>query len=158
MAKPDVTAARLREFLYYDESTGVFTWLVKRNQFSGPGVVAGTLKDKGYIDIAIDRKLYKAHRLAWFYIHGVWPEGQIDHINGIRSDNRITNLRDVNGTTNSQNRRTAAGASWDGRRKSWAAQVHANGKNHLIGRFATREDAYAAYVDAKRRLHPGNTL
>lgn len=158
MAKANVTRERLHSMVHYEPATGVFTWKVERNQYSGPGVVAGTRKPAGYIEIAIDRKLYKAHRLAWFYVHGAWPLGHIDHINGIRDDNRIANLRDVDRVTNAQNRRAPAGASWCKASRKWLAQVYVGGKNHHLGRFDSREDAYNAYVNAKRLLHPGSTI
>src|SRR5690606_34614864 len=98
-----LTQQRLKELLYYDPETGIFTRLVGR---SGPraraGDVAGSDNGKGYIRIYVDGRPYKAHRLAWFYMHGEWPE-EIDHRNGERADNRLSNLRPVTRQQNNLN-------------------------------------------------------
>lgn len=97
------TQQRIKELLRYEPETGLFFWLVRRGPLA-PGSKAGTFTDKRYVDISVDCKLYKAHRLAWLYVHGVFPPDQIDHINGNRSDNRIANLRPA---SNGQNRKNA---------------------------------------------------
>ena len=88
-----LTAERLRELLNYDPLTGVFSWRVNGRGRSGVGTVAGGSNHKR---IAIDKKEYFVHRLAWLYVHGCWPTEDIDHINGDPSDNRIANLREAN--------------------------------------------------------------
>ena len=87
-----ITQEELKELLDYNPETGLFTWNVYNNIKNK--TTAGTFND-GYIQIKIKQKIYQAHRLAWLYVYGEWPKGQIDHINGIRDDNRIENLRDV---------------------------------------------------------------
>jgi hypothetical protein len=166
MAKPILSAERLRELLYYDPAAGIFTWRVSRAWHTKPGDVAATLNDQGYALIKIDQRLYRAHRLAWLYVTGDWPKDEIDHINGVRLDNRIENLRDVRGQVNRQNHRSACsdsasgvyGVSKDKRRNGWYAQISVNNKNRRIGSYPTREEAHAAYLAAKRRLHEGCTI
>jgi hypothetical protein len=111
----------------------------------------------------IDRKNYLGHRLAWFYVNGVWPVGDIDHINGNRSDNRIANLRDVAVSINRQNLGRATSRSKTGRLGvffnthglPFRAAIHIHGRQIHLGNFATVEDASAAYVEAKTLLHAG---
>lgn len=110
---------------------------------------------------------YKAHRLAWLSTYGSWPTGDIDHINGVRHDNRIENLRDVDRRTNSQNQKKATsrnktsgvlGVSWDKEKQKWAAFITINGKSCRLGRFDTVQEASDAYLEAKRQHHAGCTV
>lgn len=103
MAGTDLTVQRLREILEYDPETGLFTNKVKRNRNTKVGSVAGGVYSNGYRGLLIGRVRYRENRLAWFYVHGVWPVGQIDHINHDRADNRISNLRDVTASENIRN-------------------------------------------------------
>jgi hypothetical protein len=157
-----LTAERLREVLTYDPVSGAF----QRRNSRRIRPLAGTINTPGYSVIKIDKKLYAAHRLAWLYVHGVWPSGLIDHINGIRTDNRIANLRDGSDGLNQQNMRKAQvnsksgllGAHADKRTGRWQANIMANRRAHRLGTFATAEEAHAAYLEAKRRLHKGCTI
>lgn len=153
----------LKEFLSYDEATGQFIWLKRRSTMSA-GDIAGTPNDSGYIQIRFFGKFYRAHRLAWFYVNGKWPEFEIDHINGIRTDNRICNLRDADRSENAQNARAARsnsktkllGASpYRGR---FQAAIKLNKKQYIIGKFDTAIEAHLAYVKAKRDMHPRGML
>jgi hypothetical protein len=90
----------LKHILAYNELTGIFTWKVSKSSKTVVGSIAGTLHPNGYIYIGIDGYGYRAHRLAWFYVYGKWPADQIDHINFIKTDNSINNLRDVDLITN----------------------------------------------------------
>lgn len=104
-----ITHAQLLERLHYDQETGQFSRKTAvRGHLSGP--IQRKLDKKGYRIIGAFGTEFRAHRLAWFYVHGVWPTGQVDHINGVRDDNRIVNLRDVSPSENQQNRRGSAGA------------------------------------------------
>ena len=166
MRQNTLTPERLREVLRYDADSGQFVWLCNLAKKDRVGQVAGSTHPHGYIVVQVDGYPYKAHRLAWLYTRGTWPTGEIDHINGVRADNRIANLRDVSGAVNQQNQRTARrgsssgllGVTWHKAAGKWAAQIaHERRKVHL-GVFDTAEAAHAAYVAAKRELHPGCTL
>lgn len=168
MAVADTTAARLRELFDYQEQTGDFVRLIDvgaRASHHKAGTVAGTAKRSGYVMIGVDGKLYYAHRLAWLYTTGEWPKHQIDHINCNKSDNRIANLREATKAQNMQNRKAARKDSTTGelgvmrrRQGGFTAAIVVGGKNHYLGFFSTAEEAHAAHVEAKRKLHPFSTL
>lgn len=161
-----LTQERLLEVLDYDRETGVFRWRIARGSKIKAGSVTGTKDRDGYLVIWIDYVRYKAHQLAWFYVHGEWPRGVIDHRNGERADNAIANLRDVSREVNQQNMRRATvssktgvlGVSFDASRMKFAAYISVDGRTKRLGRFQTADEASAAYLAAKRQLHPGNTL
>lgn len=160
-----LTQERLKEVLDYDPGTGLFRWRSYRCGRALAGAVCGTDNGKGYLTIHIDLVHYKAHRLAWLYVHGVWPEDRIDHINGIKGDNRLANLREANKFTNSQNQRRAQSHNKCGylgvhQRDNgrFRASIRVNSKLLSLGTFDTPEHAHKAYVEAKRRLHEGCTL
>lgn len=162
-SKPPLTAERLRELLHYDPSTGVFTRRVAAGR-QPAGSVAGNSDGEGYLKLDIERRTYKAHRLAWLYVKGEWPINDIDHKDGNRVNNSIANLRDVTRQVNLQNRRRAQsnnkcgvlGVSFVAGR--YMASIQSAGRFKYLGRFLTAEEAHAAYLDAKRRLHEGCTL
>jgi len=111
-----LTRERLMELVSYDPSTGLFTSKVSRPPCK-IGKVLGSKQAAGYVEFRLDYKSYLAHRLAWFYIHGDWPVGEIDHINQDRTDNRISNLRDVTRSENNRNSKTrSAYGRWITRR------------------------------------------
>ena len=156
----DLTQARLKELLSYDPNTGVFIWLVKRPPKIFIGSIAGSLNDRGYRRIDIDRKQHKAHRLVWLYIHGEFPNGEIDHINREKADNRLVNLRVVTRAVNQQNcalrkRNTSGvtGVCWDKRRQKWQAYVKVNKKQNSLGYFAKIEEAIAARKAAEKKFY-----
>lgn len=164
MATANLTSARLRELLHYDPATGVFSRLVRTAPNAAVGSIAGGYDAHGYLNVSVDRVRYKAHRLAWLYSFGHWPTGEIDHINGIKDDNRISNLRDVDRTANGRNfvRVTARnkhsgvlGVTFvrSGGRNPWKAAITVSKKRIHIGVYPTIEAAHEAYVEAKRRLH-----
>lgn len=146
--------------IHFDPESGVLRWLVARPGCSR-GSIAGCLTKSGYIVLKIGRRAVRAHRLAWFLAHGQWPDGEIDHINGDRSDNRLANLRVVDRAGNSQNRRKAhgdnshgfLGAAWNHQHQRWQAKIVARRVRHHLGYFDTAEAAHAAYMQAKQRLH-----
>lgn len=159
-----LTAERLRELLHYNKATGDFTWRVCSNGYTRAGYIAGHMTKCGYWNIQIDRRKYCAHRVAWLYVYGEWPKVQIDHINGRRLDNRWCNLRLATQSENNQNQRAAnsrnkcgfLGVSRHGPR--WRANIGINGHKKHIGVFDTPELAHAAYLAAKARLHPFQTI
>ena len=160
MSKLDST--RLRELLDYKPETGVFTWLVNRSTTKAGSVAGHINKAMGYYKLRIDGKIYWAHRVAWLYAYGKWPENQIDHINGIRHDNRIANIRSVTHSQNMQNLTKARSESgligaWKQNGK-WSSRIRVNGKEIKLGYFESKEKAHEAYITAKRELHPFGTL
>jgi hypothetical protein len=125
------------------------------------GNVAGTLDKKGHRGIKINNKRYYCHRLVWMYHNGDIPIGiQIDHINRVKDDNRIENLRlatslnnSCNSTKRINNKSGYKGVSWSKVGKKWLAQVSHNYEKIYLGYFDTPELAHAAYVDAATKLH-----
>ena len=164
MAKADLTAERLREILHYDPETGVFTWRVKANKRINIGDTAGRINHHGYVVIGVYGNRWQAHRLAWLYTTGSVPKDQVDHINGVRSDNRISNLRDVSGGVNQQNRRSSQKHNRLGimgvvsQGSGYMARIRVGGILHRLGTFKTPELAHAAYLSAKREMHSGSTI
>lgn len=165
MAKTDLTAQRLRELLHYDPATGVFTWLSNRGRTAKRGQQAGNVnKTLGYLMLMIDQRNYYGHRLAFLYVNGAFPAGQIDHLDGNRANNCFPNLRDVPQHINLQNRRSAQSNSKSGvlgvvqRGDRFSAQTTHHRKSIPLGVFDTREEAYQAFLEKKRELHLGNTL
>jgi hypothetical protein len=156
MSALNLTAQRLHELLHYEPETGQFTWIVSRgNQFSKPGMKAGFKDTYGHFGIEIDGKRYLSHRLAWLYVYGKWPEHQIDHINRIRDDNRIENLRDVKGVVNASNKgnycnNTTGFKGVTIKNGRFVAQITIDGKCKYIGSFDTAEKASDAYQQAKK--------
>lgn len=146
-----LTQDRLKELFEYNPDTGYFTRTkaVKRCKV---GDRVGHLADSGYLMICIDDKDHRAHRLAFLYMTGEWPEDQVDHINRVRDDNRWCNLRCVSNVENNKNSSMQSnntsghvGVSWDKSRDKWAAEIRCKiqGRKRL-GRFATLEEAVAA--------------
>jgi hypothetical protein len=156
-----VTADRLREVLVYDPETGEFRWRIDRNNVVA-GTLAGSTTSAGYISIRVDGIPHQAHRLAWLYVHGEWPQRLIDHRNGVTSDNRIANLRPATRTQNGQNIQGPRvdnasgflGVSWSARCKRWRAAIRVDGDKRHLGYFDTPEEASAAYLTAKAEHHP----
>ena len=156
-----VESARLKESLHYDPDTGIFTNLKSRGA-AKKGSVAGCKDSKGHSQIMLDNKRYQAHRLAWLYVHGNFPEKDIDHINEIKTDNRICNLRLDSNRENEQNVSSVrlnntsglTGVTWHKKHKEWRAQIKIKGKKKYLGQYNTPEEAHAAYLCAKTELHP----
>lgn len=161
-----LTQARLKELLHYDPETGVFTWKTSWGNRRVPGDVAGKAHNvTGYTVIRLDGVNYRGQRLAWLYQTGEWPEGEIDHINGLRSDDRLCNLRACSKAENQQNRVSASGAtskllgvSWSAWAKRWRAQIKFAGVVRYLGSFHTEDEAHQAYLKAKRELHTFNPV
>lgn len=161
MSRHELTAARLRDVLDYEPLTGVFRWKVRVSTHVYPGDVAGTDKGGGYIVIALDGIRHYAHRLAWLYTHGVWPESGLDHKDTDPSNNAIGNLRPATETQNHANTPRRAdnvsgfkGASWHRTSKRWRAQIQLGNRKIHLGVFKAPEEAHAAYV-AAANIHFG---
>lgn len=168
MTRPDMTQEILRSLVDYDPESGEFTWL-KRNDPSRTGKSwdarysgkkAGWRRSNGYIGIDVTfsdgtRRKYAAHRLAWLYVYGEWPQSELDHINRIRTDNRISNLRLAdrsqqthNLTIRSDNTSGFTGVSWNKNERKWVAYITFHGKTKTLGYFRDLDAAKEAYIAA----------
>jgi hypothetical protein len=148
----ELTAEYLRSVLNYDPETGIFTWRVSP-KFSGvrAGDRAGCPDGIGYLQIGVQGKVYRAHRLAWLYVYGYWPNDQIDHVNRDRADNRIANLRAATSHQNALNMGKACnntsghtGVVWHKNVSKWGARIKHNQKSIYLGLFENLEEAVAA--------------
>lgn len=153
-----LSVERLKELLHYNPDSGVFTWVgAGYRQERRIGSVAGCLDPTGYIRIGIDGTQYWAHRLAWLYVKGEQPNGVIDHWNRIKSDNRISNLRDVTHQANIQNMASREGRSLprgvSKKRSKYVSGITIDGKRVHLGTFITPEEAHHAYLAAKAKYH-----
>lgn len=137
----------LFEYLRYNETKGEFTWIKRPNKNIHLHTRAGTKNSAGYRVISLFGKRYLEHRLAWFYVHGEMPEHEIDHINQIRDDNRISNLRQVTRSENQRNktrkdsRVDEIGIWWCRRRKRYIAEITLNGKKVYQKSFTDIDEA-----------------
>lgn len=159
-----MTHEELLNTFNYDPETGIFTWKnVGKNHHRKNGDVAGCVdKTTGYYKVYSKGRTYLGHRLAWFYVHGEMPKNIIDHINGDKADNRISNLQDVTVSQNAENTRRPRGSnktsqylgvSWNTASGKYVAQIMMSGKAKFLGYFQKEEEARDAYLEAKRRLH-----
>lgn len=148
-----LTQAELKRKLHYCPDTGIFTWIAPSKY--NPCLKGMSIRKKnseGYIVVKLNYKLYKAHRLAWLYVHGKFPNEQIDHINGIADDNRLCNLREATQYENMKNRNKLSnnksgfkGVSFHKQVNKWRARAGLNGKLYNLGVFSTPEEASEAY-------------
>lgn len=150
---PQLTAERLRELLDYDSATGIFTWLGKGRKKAG--ILAGCKTARGYWQIKIDGRIYIAHRLAWLYVKGEWPEGILDHKEGGGLRNEFNNLRECNGTQNngnigkrSFNKSGFKGVYRNGKWSTWVATIGFKKRVIFLGCHATPQAAAMAYDSA----------
>lgn len=147
----NLTFDRLRELLDYETDTGLFRWKTRSAICLTPGDIAGRKVTNGYVQIKIDYVAHLAHRLAWFYVHGTWPVGQVDHINGRRSDNRFSNLRDVDASVNQLNRHSPQPNGTTGlagvylKRGRFGARIRVDGRLFYLGMYSSAHDAHAEY-------------
>lgn len=164
LTKVELTAEHLKTIVHYDSDTGIFTRIKKTCNRVKLGQHCGALNTNGYLQISIESRLYLASNLAVLYMTGEWPANMVDHKNTIRTDNRWSNLRDVPSSINVQNKRSPSRNSKSGflgvspLHGKWAANISTDKKRTHLGSFATPEQASAAYITAKRIMHPGNTL
>jgi hypothetical protein len=175
LAEP-LSQERLKDRIHYDPVTGVFTrakdYSVQGNHFKAGCIATTSTKQGGHsgkrrLMVTVYKKRYYARRLAWFYVHGVWPKNSIDHIDGDPSNNSISNLREATQAENLQNKRAPAKAKSgllgvcfcnDGHINKWQARIQVSGKTVRLGHFPTPEEASAAYLAAKIKLHPFQTI
>lgn len=174
MAKrPLPSAEELRQLLRYEAETGKLFWLERpRSMFETQrhcsvwnakysGKEAFTTTDNhGYRGGCIFKNTVKAHRVAMALVMGAWPTDEVDHINGVRSDNRLSNIRLATRSENMRNKKIAShnasgfkGVFWCTQRRKWRANIRADGKNIYLGHFTTPEEAHRAYIDAAEKMH-----
>lgn len=168
--RPIASIEYLHECLIYDADTGVMSWRERpashfkhaqamrcwNGRYAGPITSIGF---HGYIIVQLHNRPYMAHRIAWAFVNGAWPSGDIDHINGIRHDNRLENLREVTRAVNNLNKRRydrsttgIAGVNWDEKLGKWRAHITRDKQRHYLGLFTEINAAAAARKDAERRL------
>lgn len=174
MAKTSIFPVdELIKLISYDPSSGKLYWLSRpvedfpcertgnawNARFSGKPAISAP-HSNGYLAGTIKYGKFLAHRVAWALHYGEWPEGQIDHVNGVKTDNRIVNLRLASACQNMQNvgakaRNTSGfkGVTWDKSREKWQAAIRVNCKTKHIGRYSNPEAAYAAYCRAAHKYH-----
>lgn len=158
-----LTQDRLRELLTYDSETGVFRWTKRFSTKIPKDLSAGIVYPRGYIAIRVDGRRYQAHRLAWFYVHGVWPENDVDHINGEKGDNRIANLRLATRSENLSNRgprlkprkyqKGVYQIKTAGKVYGYGVQIKSGDKRMKFGCYETPEEAHEMYCEAAVMLH-----
>lgn len=155
-----MTQIEIRNLVNYDENIGKMVWKeILPYHRAKVGDFVGTLHHSGYYYVTINKVYYGIHRLIWLYVHGKFPTNVIDHINGIRSDNRLCNLREATQQQNCMNRRKNVnntsgytGVVLDKRTGNWNAQTKIMKKNIHIGTFKTPEDANDAYIRYVKEL------
>ena len=160
MKHVDLAADYVRSILGYNPDTGVIAWKVAKANNIRVGDVAGNTNNTGYMQVCIDGRRYCTHRIAWLIYYGRWPRDQLDHINGVTTDNRIVNLREASRAENMQNKASASGSTsrfvgvhWDARSGMWRAQIMIGGKKKHIGRFQKEAEAASAYAAVKAATH-----
>lgn len=150
--------SRLKQLLSYDPLTGLFARVVS-NRTDRVGATPGARNTKGHIQIRVDGVLYMAHRLAWLYVFGSFPENQLDHINGVKHDNRLVNLRHCSNKRNSENRKMSSrntsgyrGVSYDKHLRKFKAYIGHNMESIHVGVFDTVDAAAAAAKVARDQM------
>lgn len=163
--RDDVGAADVRAAFDYDAAAGQLIWrdadhLSPSDRSRLVGKPAGSLNADGYVSIKFRGRLYRAHRLVWVHTTGAWPAGEIDHVDGDKSNNRFANLRIASRSENMRNVSAYAssksglkGTSFDRVSGKWRAQIMLNRRGKFLGRFATAEEAHAAYRAAAEQIH-----
>jgi hypothetical protein len=161
-----IAHTELLKLLEYNPQTGLFTWLKTLSNRAVAGRLAGVGTPVRYGAIRINGVKYPAHKLAIYWYSGIYPFEDVDHRDGRRDNNSIENLRAAGSLINSQNMRSASknnkvgllGVAFDPRTGRFRAQILAKGIKYHLGRFATPEEAHAAYLQAKRKYHEGCTI
>lgn len=168
MAERQLTQEYVRSLFDYDPETGILTWRFRpREQFSSDriwngtntrcaGKPAGSVTCDGYIELGVDGRLYKAHRVIWLWMTGVMPD-EIDHEEGIRNNNRFANLRNgthggnmLNKSKRRDNKSGVCGVGWHKTDRRWVAHITVNNRQIRLGGFIRKEDAIAARRAAEK--------
>lgn len=155
-----ITHERLLEVMRYDPATGAFVWKVRAANCVRVNRPAGGIHPLGYRVISIEGKKYYAHRLAWFYVHGVWPPAEVDHVNEDRVDNRLSNLRLATHSENNRHRGKTKrntsgykGVALNKRYGLWVARIRNDSRDCFLGYFDSPEKAHEAYCAAAIKYH-----
>jgi len=155
MKKEHITQAELKQLVTYNEVTGVFVRITS-------GHILGNKHRGGYRTATFAGRTYYLHRLAWLYVFGYVPAQCIDHVNGDRADNRISNLREATAEENQHNRKVDSrntsgvkGVGWNAHNSRWVARVVHCGKRHTVGSFVSLDEAKAAITAARKQIHGG---
>jgi hypothetical protein len=154
-----LTQSELKKLLDYNPDTGIFTWTNPKKK-TNIGKIAGCFDSAGYVIIRINKKSYKAHRLAWLYNYGKFPNSLLDHINGIKNDNKLCNLRECTNIENQFNTKLnirnisgAKGVSWNNQLKKWKVCLNINKQQKHFGYFENLELASLVATEAKIKFH-----
>jgi len=158
-----LTQKKIRELFDYNPDVGVLKWKKPRSPRVATGDEAGCVdKSTGYRQVYIGNKAYYTHRLIWFFVHGYFPEHQVDHINRDRLDNRINNLREVSQSCNNKNtglrndnKSGITGVSWDNNRGQWEVKISNNGRQRSLGRYRDFSDAVCARLAGEQCINFG---
>lgn len=155
-----LTQAELKSQLNYNEETGIFTRLLSNSPRVKIGDIAGYKHICGYLQIMVNRKQYLSHRLAWLYVYGEFSKNDIDHINCIKDENWILNLREATRSENkcnvgTQKNNTSGfkGVNFHKASNKWIARADLNGKRYNLGSFITPELANKAYQEFAKKHH-----
>lgn len=158
-----INQALVRDLLTYDPACGEFRWNRAMRRASA-GDLAGAVRGRGYLAISLLGLQFYAHRIAFLWMTGSWPEGVVDHIDGVKKNNRWLNLRDVSTSLNGQNQRAPMSTNSFGLlgahrcRDKFRSTIVAEGRSIHLGVFTSPLLAHEAYLNAKRELHEGCTL
>lgn len=153
-----LSQTQLKEKLSYNQDIGKFTWKITQRG-TRKGSIAGSVNDQGYVIIRLNKIAYRAHRLVWLYVTGEFPKYEIDHINGDRSDNRFTNLRDVPRKENKKNvgkyitnSSGVNGVRWYTPLKKWHVQIQHNNLKIHVGYFSCLDTAISERKRVEQEL------
>jgi hypothetical protein len=154
-----LTQAKLKELFHYDPETGIFRWKINTEKYQ-IGEIAGYIGSHGYLVIGFNKKQYLNHRLAWLYVHGYFPENDLDHTDKNPLNNKINNLREVSRSCNMRNtgnkkNNTSGikGVSWDKRGKQWEVKIWINKKGKYLGYYKNFDDAVCARLAGEQCLN-----
>lgn len=152
----------LKELFTYNPDTGILSWKVRPCRNINVGSEAGGISLGGYRTVSVNKSRQYVHRVIWCLVYGELPKYGIDHINGVRDDNRLINLRAANQSENMQNIRAPLknnstgylGVTFYKPDGTYQAQITINNKYHYLGRYPTAIEAHEVYLAAKKELHP----